>query len=322
MQTRPLGKTSIQITPLGLGCWQFSQGAGLIGGVWDTLAQSSMNDIVAAALKGGINWFDTAEIYGNGKSELALAAALLANHKKPGEVVVATKWWPLLRTAAHLESSVGERQEVLAPYPIDLLQIHQPVSLSSPEKQAAALARLLRAKKVASVGISNFDAKAMGVFHRVLSAEGLVLASNQVHYNLIDRSIENNGVLETARELGITIIAYSPLAQGLLTGRFHADPALAARVHAFRRMRNKLDAKGLEATRPLIETLQRIASAHQTAGGAAATPGQVALNWLVTHHGDTVVAIPGASKVSQAQQSAAAMDFALTKDEQEQIARA
>ena len=319
MQTRSLGKTSIQITPLGLGCWQFSQGAGMIGGVWDTLAQPTMTDIVKTALDGGINWFDTAEIYGNGKSEEALAAALTALGKKPGEVVVATKWWPFLHTAAHLERTATQRQALLAPYPIDLLQIHQPLSVSSPEKQAMALARLLKTQQVKSVGISNFNATTMRTFHRILAAEGFTLASNQVRYSLIDRSIEKNGILDTAKELGITIIAYSPLAQGVLTGRFHADPSLAAKVSGFRRMANGLDAKGLAASRPLVEALQKVAAVHQ-AGGVTATAAQVALNWLVSHHGDTVVAIPGASKPRQAQEAAAALDFVLTKDERELLA--
>jgi aryl-alcohol dehydrogenase-like predicted oxidoreductase len=320
MKTRKLGKTTIDITPIGLGCWQFSQGANMIGGVWDTLAQATMTDIVKTALDGGINWFDTAEIYGNGKSEEALAAALAALGRHPGEVVVATKWWPMLRTAKHLVSSIQQRQQVLAPYPIDLLQIHQPMSLSSVEKQARGLAQLLKDKQVKSVGVSNFNAKDMRTTHRILAEEGFVLASNQVHYNLASREIEHDGTLDAAKEMGITIIAYSPLAQGLLTGRFHTDPSQAAKVHAFRRMRNGLDAKGLAASKPLVDDLIAIAARHQ-AGTVAATPGQVALNWLVTHHGETVVAIPGASKPKQAFEAACALEFTLSADEQEALAR-
>jgi aryl-alcohol dehydrogenase-like predicted oxidoreductase len=319
MKPRKLGSTNIEITPIGLGCWQFSQGAGMIGGVWDTLAQATMTDIVKTALDGGINWFDTAEVYGNGKSEEALAAALKALDRHPGDVVVATKWWPFLRTANHLVSSVIERQRVLAPYPIDLLQIHQPMSLSSPEKQARALAKLLKDKQVKSVGVSNFDAKTMRLVHRILKEEGQTLASNQVRYNLADNAIVKDGTLDAAKELGITIIAYSPLAQGLLTGRFHDDPAQAAKVHAFRRMRNGLDAKGLAASKPLIDTLKAIAAQHSVAGGPA-TSSQVALNWLVTYHGDTVVAIPGASKAKQAFEAAHALDFVLTDDQRKALA--
>ena len=99
MQLRTLGQTELKLTPIGLGCWQFSQGKGLVGKVWSTLDQVTMDEIVAAALAGGINWFDTAEAYGDGNSERALAAALTLKGLKPGDVRIATKWLPFLRTA-------------------------------------------------------------------------------------------------------------------------------------------------------------------------------------------------------------------------------
>lgn len=316
MKTRKLGKTGLNITPIGLGCWQFSQGFGFIGSFWDALAQGTMTEIVKTALEGGINWFDTAEAYGKGKSEESLAAALNALGRKPGDVFIATKWMPFLRTAVHLVSSIGERQKRLNPYPIDLIQIHFPASFSSIEKQAMGLARLLKEKQVRSVGVSNFNPVQMRTVAKVLEGEGLVLASNQVRYNLADRKIETDGTLETAKELGITIIAYSPLAQGLLTGRFHDDPSTTRKVNSMRRSR--LNEKALERTRPLINALKQIAKSYQ-AGGVTATPSQVALNWLVNFHGDAVVAIPGASKPKQAFESSHALDFNLTKEELKRI---
>ena len=135
---------------------------------------------------------------------------------------------------------------------------------------------------------------------------GLTLAVNQVKYSLLDRKIERDGTLETARELGVTIIAYTPLESGLLTGKYHkqADPqsgALAWRKWMIRR--------NLERTRPLVEALEQIGRQHD------ATAAQVALNWLVNFHGDIVVTIPGATKVHQAQQNAGAMALRLTGDE-------
>ena len=253
MKTRKLGKTGISITPIGLGCWQFSQGAGIIGSFWDALPQADMTKIVKTALDGGINWFDTAEAYGGGKSEEALSAALKALGRKPGEDVIATKWMPFFRTAGHLVSSIGERQKRLSPYPIDLIQIHMPVAFSSMEKQAMALARLLKDKKVKSVGVSNFNPAQMRTVAKVLEGEGFVLASNQVRYSLANRNIETDGTMETAKELGITIIAYSPLAQGLLTGRFHDDPQSTREISSMRRSR--LNEKVLEKTRPLVDAL-------------------------------------------------------------------
>jgi len=313
MELRSLGKSDVKITPLGLGCWQFSQGKGAVSKFWPVLEAQVMDDIVKAALEGGINWFDTAEVYGGGNSERALAGALSRRAVKPGDVVIATKWWPFFRTAASIGKTFPLRQEALAPYPIDLLQIHQPISFSSVEKQAQALAALLKSQKVKAVGISNFRAAAMRTFHRVLKDEGLVLASNQVRYSLVDRSIEADGTLDAAKELGITIIAYSPLAQGLLSGRFHDDPAALKSASFMRRNYSGLNLEGLKRTEPLVRYLQ------ETGKNYGASASQVALNWLVNFHGDTVVAIPGATKVKHAVEAAGALKFGLTSTELAQI---
>lgn len=102
MNSRRLGRTEIEISPIGLGCWQFSQGKGLTGSMWAVLDQGTIDAVVGKALEGGINWFDTAEGYGNGQSELTLGTALRSLKVEPGKVVVATKWLPLLRTAANI----------------------------------------------------------------------------------------------------------------------------------------------------------------------------------------------------------------------------
>ena len=313
MEKRRLGNSDVLITPLGLGCWQFSQGKGMVAKFWPVLEQSVMDDIVKTALEGGINWFDTAEVYGWGNSERALAGALSRRGVKPGDVVIATKWWPAFRTASSLGKTLPQRLAALNPYPIDLLQIHQPMSLSSVEKQAKALASLLREKKLRAVGVSNFTAQAMRETHRVLKEEGFVLASNQMRYSLVDRSIENNGVLDAAKELGITLIAYSPLAQGMLSGRFHDDPAALANVSFMRKNYTGINEAGVKKTEPLVRYLQETAKKHN------ATASQVALNWLVNRHGETVVAIPGATKVKHAQEAAGALAFALTSEESDRI---
>ena len=95
-EKRRLGKTDIEITPIGLGCWQFSQGVGIAGGFWSNVATEGIFDVVDAALKGGISWFDTAEAYGRGRSEQNLSAALSKLGVKPGSVAVATKWMPFM----------------------------------------------------------------------------------------------------------------------------------------------------------------------------------------------------------------------------------
>lgn len=314
MEKRTLGKTSLQLTPIGLGCWQFSQGKGVVGKVWETLEQPIMSEIVQTALDGGINWFDTAEVYGKGNSEKALAAALQRLGKKNGDVHIATKWWPLWRTAASIQKTFPQRQACLAPYAIDLLQIHQPFSLSGIEKQAMALAAMLKSQQVGAVGVSNFNLRQMRAVHKVLSGEGLVLASNQVRYNLLKRDIERNGLLDGAKELGISIIAYSPLAQGLLTGRFHDDPNLVAGVSFMRKQISGIDPKGLRHSEALIRYLQDCAKKH-SAAGKPVSAAQVALNWLVNFHGAAVFAIPGASKKRQSEEAAHALDFSLSPSE-------
>src|ERR1035441_8216382 len=117
---RRLGRTQIEVTAVGLGCWQFSAGRGMAGKFWEALPQDSVNRAVAVALQRGINWFDTAEMYGHGASERALAAALLAAGKASGDIVVATKWMPIFRTAGSIKATIGERLRCLAPFAIDL----------------------------------------------------------------------------------------------------------------------------------------------------------------------------------------------------------
>jgi aryl-alcohol dehydrogenase-like predicted oxidoreductase len=143
-----------------------------------------------------------------------------------------------------------------------------------------------------------------------LAQRGLPLASNQVHYSLLNRGIERNGILDAAKELGVTIIAYSPLDSGLLSGKFHGNPDLLRRTPIGRRKRL---AREIVRSQPLIDALDGIAQAH------GVSIAQVALNWLVNFHGDTVVAIPGASKPQHARESAGAMDFVLTEAEMARI---
>ena len=318
MDTRKLGKTDIEISPIGLGCWQFSQGKGMTGRMWSVLDQGTMGAVVDAALKGGVTWFDTAQAYGNGASERALSAALQRRGVEPGSVVVATKWMPIGKPASDVPRTIGTRISCLEPYPIDLFQVHTPGSLSSIPAQMREMAKLVRAGKVRAVGVSNFSARQMAQAAAALADEGLTLASNQVRINLLERRIESNGVLAVARGLGVALIAYSPLAQGVLTGRYHDDPAAARALPWARRSRLSpssrfLKPEGLRRAEPLIAELRAVGEAH------GATVAQVALAWLVTQYGDTVVAIPGASRPEQAAAAAAAGDLRLTEAEMASI---
>ena len=169
-----------------------------------------------------------------------------------------------------------------------------------------AMADLVEAGKIRSVGISNFNPDQMRRAHKTLQKRGLPLAVNQVQYSLLNRSIEKNGILETAKELGITIIAYTPLASGLLTGKYHKNPELLQKKGWLWRTRLQ---RGVEKSRPLVLALEEIGAKYN------ATAAQVALNWVINSSGETVVTIPGATKTRQAQESAGAMQFKLSGDE-------
>ncbi len=304
--TRTLGKTDIQITPIGLGMMEFSGGGGLMGVAFPIISQAEKNATVKVALDGGINWFDTAELYGRGVSEASLAAALKAAGKKDQDVVVATKWWPLFRTARNIPHTIQDRIRFLNGYSIGLYMVHQPMSFSTPEAEMDAMADLVAAGKIRSVGVSNFNAARMRRAHAQLQKRGLPLAVNQVQYSLLERSIETNGILDTAKELGVTIIAYTPLASGLLTGKYHKNPGLLQKKPFYWRSRIQ---RNLEKSRALVQALEEIGSHYN------ATPAQVALNWVIYFHGNTIVTIPGATKASQAEESAGAMKFMLKPDE-------
>lgn len=315
----PLGSTTIRLSPIGLGCWQFSGGKGLAGGYWSAIPQERVNAIVAASLGGGVSWFDTAEAYGRGRSERALSDALAAagagarGASESEAPVVATKWMPFVRFAGSITRTFPYREEHLAPYPVDLHQIHAPASFSPLERQMDAMITLLEEGRIRAIGVSNFSASQMRRAHDYLVRHGHALASNQVRYSMLDRRIERNGVLATAEELGISIIAYSPLEQGILTGKFHRREEERERLSGPRRLLPSFRRSGLERTLPLVELLEEIAEAH------GSTPAQVALAWTIRRHGERVVAIPGASSEAQARGNAGSMSVALDESELERL---
>jgi len=307
---RTLGQTEIHLSPIGLGAWQFANFRINAISPWQRVETTEIDGIITAALERGVNWFDTAELYGFGRSERALAEGLQRAGKKNDDVHIATKWSPILRTARSITATINHRLRALEPYTIDLHQVHFPGAVASVEQQMDAMASLVQQGKIRAVGVSNFSLNAMRRAHERLTEHGLVLSSNQVRYHLLDRHIEQNGVLELARELGITIIAYSPLAMGLLTGKFHDNPELLASRPPGRR--RSLQRK-LESSRPLIEHMRGIAEKHN------ASIAQVALNWVIQTPGNHVVAIPGATRIRHAEDSAGAMSFRLTEEEWQEL---
>jgi len=302
---RPLGQTGFQVTPIGLGVMQFSGGSGVFRFVFPDLSQEDMTAIVKAALDGGINWFDTAEMYGRGKSEQGLASALQELGKDDDEVIIGTKWSPIFRTANNIPKTIEDRLRFLDGYTIDLYMIHQPWGFSSPEKEMHAMADLVEQGKIRSVGVSNFNVDQMTRAQRALQKRGLSLAVNQVEYSMLQRKIESDGVLAAAKDLGITIVAWSPLARGILSGKFH-DPDVYGQLPIGRKV---MMGGKIKESETVVAELTKIAEKY------AVTPAQVALNWLINFQGETVLAIPGASKIYQAEESAGAMQFRLSDEE-------
>jgi len=305
---RSLGRTDIRVTPIGLGTWQFSKQKNMAGRFWPALEDNLIARIVSLSIAGGINWFDTAEVYGGGESEKALSRALRAAGRKRGEVIVATKWWPAFRFASNIGKTIDERIKLLDPYHIDLYQVHQPWSFSGETAEMTQMTELVNRKLIKAVGVSNFSAQKMGNSWKVLQKSGIPLASNQVRYSLLDRSIESNGVMELAKKLGVTIIAFSPLAQGLVTGKFHDNPELLKNI-GLRKYNPQFKPAGLEKSRPVVNMVKELAEKYNV------PPAQVALNWVIQFNGDTVVAIPGATKEAHVKENCGAMSFRLSDED-------
>jgi aryl-alcohol dehydrogenase-like predicted oxidoreductase len=312
---RSPGRTTLRVTPIGLGCWQFSKQNNFAGKFWPTLNDELIENIVALSLEGGINWFDTAEIYGNGVSEKALSRALQNAGKKPGEVVIATKWWPMFRFASNITKTIHERLSVLSPYPVDLYQVHQPWGFSNEKSEMNAMAELVGRKLIKNIGVSNFSALQMKSAWEALDKKGIPLASNQVPYSLLNRKIESNGIMEMAKRLGISIIAYSPLAQGLVTGKFHDNPELLRNI-GLRKYNSAFKPEGIKKSRPLVMLVKELALQYNV------TPSQIALNWLINFNGDMVFAIPGATKETHVKENTKSMMFKLSDEDMEKLDKA
>jgi aryl-alcohol dehydrogenase-like predicted oxidoreductase len=216
-----------------------------------------------------------------------------------------------MRWARSIKKTISKRIENLHPYTIDLHQIHQPYSLSSLQAQLNTMADLVENGVIRSIGVSNFSAKQMRKSHDLLEQRGLPLASNQVNYSLINRQIEGNQILDTAKELGITIISWGPLQSGILTGKYHHKPELLKHVPFVRR---RVLQRTLKKSQTMIDELDRIAQAHE------ATISQVALSWLINYHGETVVAIPGATTASQVASNGRVISLQLSQSDLNSLA--
>ena len=297
---RRLGATDLELSPIGLGCGRLEPGAA---------AQRVANAVVDAALRGGVTWFDAPGMDGRGAPERALAAALRRLRVSTGQVTIADAWARPMRSARAIGAGLDELRAALDPYPVDLFQFGAPFGPPTIRAAMRVAARMVREGRIRAIGVSNFSAREMERAHAHLASEGVALASNQVPCSLLDRRIETDGVLLAARRLGVSLLAHTPLAGGILTGKFHDNPDLVRRLDARRRGRAGFGGRSLARSRPLVAELAVIALSY------GVSPAQVALNWLVQWYGNAVLAVPGASRPGQASRNAETMGFALKRRE-------
>jgi len=260
-------------------------------------------DAFDACLDAGLDLFDTAEAYGWGKGEKILGALA---RKSGRPLVIATKYAPLTGrggAAAIHKALAGSLKRLGLPH-VDLYQLHWPDIVEAPIAAAMdALADAVQEGHIRAVGVSNFRAAEMREAHAALERRGVPLATNQVHYSLLHRAPEADGVLNACRELDVTLLAYSPLEQGLLTGKYTRDVLPSApRAEA-----SWFSADNVAAAQPVVATLRAIGAAHGVDAAA------VAIAWLLAQPG--VVPLAGAKTGEQAARNAKALSVTLSEAE-------
>lgn len=300
-----LGQDGPVVTPLCIGTWAWGDKI-----FWNYGSDYGLNQVREAfkvAMDVGTTFFDTAEIYGFGLSEDLLGQFM--HHNQP--VQIATKYAPApwRFTAQSVSDALTASLKRLRVEQISLYQVHWPFSfLMSQETLMNALADEVKRGRIGSVGVSNYSATEMRQAHQILATRGVRLATNQVRYSLITRQIESQGILDTACDLGVTILAYSPLAQGLLTGKYTAENSEPTGA---RRLDSRFNKDGLKKIEPVISLLRQLGEKHER------TPAQVALNWLIAQ--GNVIAIAGAKTPEQVRQNAGALGWKLSGDEITQL---
>jgi aryl-alcohol dehydrogenase-like predicted oxidoreductase len=286
--------TAKKVSKIGLGTWQFGSRE---WGYGDAYSRSEAKAIVRRALELGVTLFDTAEIYGFGRSERILGEALGDDLES---VFLATKILPVMPIAPVVEQRAVASAVRLGARKLDLYQVHQPNPAVRDSTIMRGMRALQRTGLVDEVGVSNYSLRRWMAAEEALGSRVL---SNQVRYSLADRRPERD-IVPYAEAYGRVVIAYSPLAQGLLSGRYDASNRPANPVRANSAL---FLPENLRRATDLVAALRQIADAH------SATPSQIALAWLIRN--PVVVAIPGASTVAQLERNAAAADIDLSDEE-------
>lgn len=287
-----------------VGTWAW--GDRFVWGYGQEYGRAEITAAFEACLESGTTFFDTAEVYGQGKSEQYLGEFI---RTKSDKIRIATKFmpfpWRLGRGA--LMRALKASLKRLGLERVDLYQVHQPLPPVQPERWMDAMVEALQAGLISAAGVSNYSRDWTDRSQNALIRAGFRLASNQVEYSLLNRQIEKNGLLKQCQDQGITVLAYSPLAMGILTGKYSVEkPVKGLRSGVY-------NTRTLARIKPLIQLLNKIGSDH-----AGKTAAQVALNWVVCKG---AVPIAGAKTPIQAQQNAAALGWRLSDEEIERLDR-
>lgn len=282
---------------IGLGTWQW--GDKLTWGYGNGYQEDDLKFIFNGSIELGCTFFDTAEVYGSGKSERLLGEMIKETGNKP---FIASKFFPYpwRFTVSSFVNAVRQSLKRLQIDQIDLYQIHWPNPVIPFDLYARGFKAAKEEGLINLIGVSNFNQNRMMAAINSLDHYGLSLASNQVEYNLINRSIEWNGLLNRCQELGIKVIAYSPLAMGFLSGKYNSQN----HSNSYRDARYNHLIKKLQ---PLIAIMTEIG--HQNGGKSSS---QVAINWC--KHKNTLP-IPGAKTAIQAESNVSAVSWDLTIEE-------
>jgi aryl-alcohol dehydrogenase-like predicted oxidoreductase len=298
-----LSGSDVSITPLGVGTWAWGDRSTWgMGGYDAALTRDTIKEAFETSVDAGVYLFDTAEVYGGGESERIVGRLLAEDPARAASVVVATKFmpspWKLEVRGALLKALRASLSRLGLPS-VDLYQIHGPVSLRSHAVLADALARAHQEGLVKAVGVSNYSAKETRSMAAALQEHGMRLATNQIEFSLLRRVPETGGLLATCAELGVVPLAYSPIGQGRLTGKYTAsNPPPGKRNFSNHPM---------EVVDGVVAELRRIGEKY---GGKV--PSQVALNWVMAKG---AVPIPGAKNAKQAEENAGALGWSIDEDD-------
>jgi aryl-alcohol dehydrogenase-like predicted oxidoreductase len=299
----PLRGCDVALSPMGLGTWAWGDRATWgMNGYDQSYNLDTIRGAFARAAAAGITLLDTAEMYGDGESERIIGQLLREDSAHRDRMIVATKFipfpWRIPMANALMKSLRASLSRLGLPF-VHLYQLHGPISLRSARTMAAALAAPYRAGLIKAVGVSNYSESEMRALDRALAEYGIPLATNQIEYSLLRTMPDANGMLRACRELGIVLLAYSPMAMGRLTGKYDAAHPPQGR--------RDFSAYPMAEIEPIVAALRRIGE-----GRGGKTPAQVALNWVMCKG---AVPLPGAKNAAQAEQNAGALGWRLAADE-------